>query len=71
MRDSGSGLTARELRGLFEPWGGRRPGEAGAQMALHFTRLQVEQAGGRAWAESDGPGMGCLLGLSFPLAGSA
>jgi len=66
VRDSGPGLTPRELRGLFEPWGGRHVGDP-AGVRLHHVRLEVERAGGRAWAESDGPSLGTLLGVAFPL----
>lgn len=65
--DAGPGLSARELRTAFEPWGGKRP-DRGASLSLHVARLTIEKAGGRAWAESDGPGQGLLLGLGLPLA---
>lgn len=64
--DSGAGLSPRELRNAFEPWGGRRH-EGGKDLALHYARIEVERAGGRAWAESDGHGQGLLLGMAFPL----
>lgn len=64
--DSGPGMTARELRTCFEPWGGKRP-EPGASLSLHVARLHAEKAGGRAWAECDGPETGLLLGFAIPL----
>jgi signal transduction histidine kinase len=68
VMDSGAGRSAREVRALFEPWGARRP-SAGADLALPHARLEAEKAGGRVWAESDGPGQGLLLGFALPLLG--
>lgn len=64
--DSGGSLSARELRMAFDPWGGRRPA-AGASLSLHVARLAIEKAGGRAFAECDGPGQGLVLGFALPL----
>lgn len=67
--DSGAGRSARDVRSLFEPWGGRRP-SGDADLSLPHARLEAEKAGGRVWAESDGPGQGLLLGFAIPLLGS-
>lgn len=72
--DSGPGLSGRDLRTVFEPWGGRRGAEQDRRgrdrdLGLHFARVEVERSGGQAWAESDGAGQGLLLGMAFPLLG--
>lgn len=67
VRDSGPGLSPRDLRGAFEPWHGRRPRFDAPDDGLHHARLAIEQAGGRVYAESDGVGAGTLLGVAFPL----
>ena len=67
VRDSGSGLTARDVKGAFEPWGGQGLHASSGDLSLHYARSLVESDGGRAWAESDGPGQGLLLGFAVPL----
>jgi signal transduction histidine kinase len=67
VRDSGPGLTARDVKGAFEPWGGKGLRDASGDLSLHHCHLLVEADGGRTWAESDGPGQGLLLGLALPL----
>lgn len=67
VRDSGPGLTKREVKGAFEPWGGKGLRGSSGDLSLHHARCLVESDGGRAWAESDGPGQGLLLGFSVPL----
>lgn len=69
VRDGGAGLSAREVRDLFEPWGGRRPGRNAASPFLFPYLRWAVAATGRAFAESDGPGNGLLVGLAFPLRG--
>lgn len=68
VRDSGAGATPREVRDCFEPWGGRRPGtDTAAPFELPYARWAIQSAGGRVYAESDGPGNGMLLALALPL----
>ena len=67
VRDSGPGLTAREVKGAFEPWGGKALRDPSGDLSLHHCRNLVEADGGRAWAESDGAGQGILLGFALPL----
>jgi signal transduction histidine kinase len=66
VRDSGPSPAPREVRSLFEPWGGRPRGSS-PDLSLHHVRLALEADNGRAWAESDGPGQGLLLGLALPM----
>lgn len=70
VRDSGPGLNPREVKGAFEPWGGRGLHDASGDLSLHYARSLVEADGGRAWAESDGPGQGLLLAFALPLLGA-
>lgn len=67
VRDSGPGLTARDVKGAFEPWSGKGLHDASGDLSLYHSRNLVEADGGRAWAESDGPGQGVLLGFAIPL----
>lgn len=67
VRDSGPGLTVRDLKGAFEPWGGKGLRDASGDLSLHHVRNQVERDGGRTWIESDGAGQGLLLGFAIPL----
>lgn len=65
VRDSGPGLTARDLKAVFDPWAHR--GSGAGDLSLHHARALAVAEGGDAWAESDGPGQGILLGLALPL----
>jgi signal transduction histidine kinase len=67
VRDSGPGLTAREVKGAFEPWGGKSLRDPSGDLSLHHCRNLIEADGGHTWAESDGAGQGLLLGFSLPL----
>lgn len=67
VRDSGPGFNPREVKGAFEPWGGRGLHDRSGDLSLHHARGLVEADGGRAWAESDGPGQGLLLAFAIPL----
>ncbi|MEA3136447.1 MAG: two-component system, OmpR family, phosphate regulon sensor histidine kinase PhoR, partial [Thermoplasmata archaeon] len=67
VRDSGPGLTARDVKGAFEPWSGKGLHDASGDLSLHHSRSLVEADGGRAWAESDGPGQGLLLAFALPV----
>ncbi|MHB1262169.1 MAG: sensor histidine kinase [Thermoplasmatota archaeon] len=67
VRDSGPGFNPREVKGAFEPWGGRGLHDRSGDLSLHYARGLVEVDGGRAWAESDGPGQGLLLAFAIPL----
>ncbi|HUR26181.1 MAG TPA: ATP-binding protein [Candidatus Thermoplasmatota archaeon] len=67
VRDSGPGLTTRDVKGAFEPWGAKGMHGASGDLSLHHARGLVESDGGRAWAECDGAGQGLLLGFCIPL----
>ncbi len=71
VRDSGPSRSAREVRGLFEPWQGRAPSPDHVDLTLHHAAQGIQAAGGRVWAESDGHGQGLLLALAFPLRAEA
>lgn len=70
VRDQGRGASAEQLENLFEPFFvmGSRHHEDGFGLSLAMGRVMIEQAGGRIWAESDGPGQGFTLVIRLPLA---
>ena len=70
IRDHGRGAGPEQLESLFEPFFvvGSRHHEEGYGLSLAMARVMVEQAGGRIWAESQGPGTGFALVIRLPLA---
>ena len=71
--DQGIGLTADELRRLFQPFHtpdpDRRPNPgAGLGLGLAIAHGLIQQHGGRLSAESDGPGLGARMTVTLPLA---
>jgi two-component system sensor kinase FixL len=62
VRDSGSGIMASQVSGLFEPHVSTKPGGMG--IGLSICKSIVEAHGGRLWAE---PGTGGHFVLSLPL----
>ncbi len=70
--DTGIGLSPEVKRHLFErfyqaePLLTRRAGGSG--LGLYIVRAVAEAHGGRAFAESDGPGKGSTFGFTLPLA---
>jgi signal transduction histidine kinase len=72
VRDSGAGIPKNELKRIFKRFY-RVPGPLaarvkGAGLGLYIVRSVAKRHGGRAWAESEGPGLGSTFVLEFPLA---
>lgn len=72
VADTGVGIPPDDLERVFEPFSqldhvpeGRRP--HGTGLGLHIARGLVEAHGGRAWAESHGPGHGSTFYATLPL----
>ena len=72
VRDSGAGIPKTELKQIFKRFY-RAPGPLatrikGTGLGLYIVRSVAKRHGGRAWAESDGPGRGSTFVLQLPLA---
>jgi signal transduction histidine kinase len=71
IRDRGIGLAAEDLERVFDPFYQvedhmtRR--HEGLGLGLSIVRAIAEAHGGRAWAESPGPGQGTTFTLAIPL----
>jgi len=63
VRDSGLGLTAEQMRQLFEPFYTTKA--AGMGMGLVICRSIVEAHGGRLWAENS-PDGGAAFHFTLP-----
>ena len=72
VKDSGIGILKTELKRIFKRFH-RVPGLAtarvkGTGLGLYIVRSVAKRHGGRAWAESEGPGRGSTFILELPLA---
>lgn len=72
VRDQGAGIPKTELKRIFKRFH-RVPGPLatrvkGTGLGLYIVRSVAKRHGGRAWAESEGPGRGSTFLLQFPLA---
>ena len=72
VRDQGAGIPKAELKRIFKRFH-RVPGPLatrvkGTGLGLYIVRSVAKRHGGRAWAESEGPGHGSTFLLQFPLA---
>jgi signal transduction histidine kinase len=71
VTDQGLGIPRAELKRVFKRFY-RVPGLAarfkGTGLGLYIVRSVAKRHGGRAWAESEGPGRGSTFILQFPLA---
>jgi signal transduction histidine kinase len=71
VTDQGLGIPRAELKRVFRRFY-RVPGLAarikGTGLGLYIVRSVAKRHGGRAWAESEGPGRGSTFVLQFPLA---
>ncbi|HYW47289.1 MAG TPA: HAMP domain-containing sensor histidine kinase [Bryobacteraceae bacterium] len=72
VRDQGVGIPQTELKRLFKRFY-RIPGPLasrikGTGLGLYIVRSVAKRHGGRAWAESEGPGHGSTFVLQLPIA---
>ncbi len=72
VRDEGPGLDADQLEAVFERFYRVDPArsrvEGGAGIGLAIVRALASAMGGRAWADSAGPGRGATFFLELPAA---
>jgi signal transduction histidine kinase len=72
VRDQGPGLTPEQRDHVFERFYRIDPSRSralgGSGIGLAIVRALVDAMGGRAWAESDGPGAGSTFRVSLPAA---
>jgi signal transduction histidine kinase len=72
VRDQGPGIPQSELKRIFRRFY-RVPGPLasrikGTGLGLYIVRSVARRHGGRAWAESEGPGRGSTFALELPIA---
>ncbi|MGI8743112.1 MAG: sensor histidine kinase [Bryobacteraceae bacterium] len=72
VRDQGAGIPTTELKQIFKRFY-RVPGPLatrvkGTGLGLYIVRSVAKRHGGRAWAESEGPGRGSTFVLQLPIA---
>ncbi len=72
VRDHGVGIPKTELKRIFKRFY-RVPGSLAARvkgigLGLYIVRSVAKRHGGRAWAESEGPGRGSTFVLQLPIA---
>jgi len=72
VRDEGPGIPKTELKRIFKRFY-RVPGPLasrvkGTGLGLYIVRSVAKRHGGRAWAESEGPGRGSTFVLQLPIA---
>ncbi len=71
VKDQGAGIPKHELRQIFKRFY-RSPGPLarrvqGTGLGLYIVRAVARAHGGRAWAESEGPGRGSTFILQLPI----
>ena len=71
VKDEGVGIPKAELKRIFKRFY-RIPGPAsmrpsGTGLGLYIVRSVAKRHGGRAWAESEGPGQGSTFVLQIPI----
>jgi signal transduction histidine kinase len=71
VRDQGPGIPKMELKQIFKRFY-RVPGPLatrvkGTGLGLYIVRSVAKRHGGRAWAESEGPGLGSTFILQLPI----
>ena len=72
VRDEGPGISKTELKAIFKRFyrasGPSAPRVPGTGLGLYIVRSVAKRHGGRAWAESEGPGRGSTFVLQLPIA---
>lgn len=72
VHDQGPGIAKTELKPIFKRFYRARapssPRVPGTGLGLYIVRSVAKRHGGRAWAESDGPGRGSTFVLQLPMA---
>jgi two-component system sensor histidine kinase SenX3 len=72
VKDRGAGIAGPELKRIFRRFyrvhGPVATRVKGTGLGLYIVRSVAKRHGGRAWAESGGPGQGSTFTLQFPLA---
>jgi two-component system sensor histidine kinase SenX3 len=70
--DQGPGIPTTELKAIFKRFyrarGPAAPRVPGTGLGLYIVRSVAKRHGGRAWAESEGPGRGSTFVLQLPIA---
>ena len=71
VKDEGAGIAKTELKQIFKRFY-RAPGPLatrvkGTGLGLFIVRSVAKRHGGRAWAESEGPGRGSTFVLQLPI----
>jgi two-component system sensor histidine kinase SenX3 len=71
VKDQGAGIPENELKRIFRRFY-RIPGPLatrfkGTGLGLYIVRSVAKRHGGRAWAESEGPGMGSTFVIQLPI----
>lgn len=70
--DQGPGIPKTELKQIFKRFyrarGPAAPRVSGTGLGLYIVRSVAKRHGGRAWAESEGPGHGSTFVLQLPIA---
>jgi two-component system sensor histidine kinase SenX3 len=71
VRDEGPGIEPTELKRIFRRFyrshGSIASRVKGTGLGLYIVKSVAKRHGGRAWAESPGPGLGSTFLLQFPL----
>jgi len=70
VRDNGQGIEPRFLERVFGLFEKLDPGGEGTGVGLALVRRIVEAHGGRAWAESEGPGRGATFCFTLASGGA-
>jgi len=70
VRDTGPGLDAEQRAHIFDRFyridASRSRAQGGAGIGLAIVAALAGAMGGRAWAESDGPGLGATFSIALP-----
>lgn len=72
VRDRGTGIPKTELKQIFKRFhrvaGAAAARTPGTGLGLYIVRSVAKRHGGKAWAESEGPGRGSTFVLQLPVA---